>query len=338
MNQILSMQPNNEPNPKKQAKQPKVKKEKIKKEKNQYNQTRVDYNSPSGNKASIVSIVRVFCILIILFGLTLIGDATYGIISSKPKLADEPQVTANPIGAEVTISAVGQMPISQIQYRWGQGETTTVQGNGTVELETKTKIPTGNNILNIIVTDYYGNEYQFQKQYINEQDESSKPTIEISVSGNMLNITAKDETEMSYLTYQWNDEEPTRVDLDSTSTTRTQIRASVEVLRGQNTLTITAVDNDGNTTTQTETIKGANRPTFTVTAEGTNLVINAQDEEGISKIAITVDGVTTDTGDAPLNKKEIRATQEITPGTHTVTITVTNISGLAEEQSFTVTL
>ena len=122
MNQILSMQPDNEPNPKKQAKQ-----QKVKKEKNQYNQTRVDYNSPNGNKASIVSIVRVFCVLIILFGLTLIGDATYGILSSKPKLADEPQVTANPIGTEVTISAVGQMPIAQIQYRWGQGETTTVQ-------------------------------------------------------------------------------------------------------------------------------------------------------------------------------------------------------------------
>ena len=68
------------------------------------------------------------------------------------------------------------------------------------------------------------------------------------------------------------------------------------------------------------------------------MVIKAQDEDGISKVEITVDGITSDTGDEPLNLKELTATQAITPGEHTVTITVTNINGLSEEQSFTVTL
>ena len=296
-----------------------------------------NYKQPS-NKANIKTIVKVFCILIILFGLTLIGDATYGIISSRPKLEDVPQVTANPIGTKVTITAVGQQPISQLSYKWGQGEETVVQGNGTVELEVTADIPNGNNILNITVTDYYGNIYQFQKQYINEQNDTSKPTIDISVSGNMLNITAKDETEMSYLTYQWNDSEPTRIDLDSSNADKTQIKASVEVLKGQNTLTITAVDSEGNSTVQTETIKGANKPTFDVSAEGTNIIVNAKDDEGISKISITVDGETTDTGEEPLNLKEVTVTQELTAGTHTITITVTNLSGLTEERSFTATL
>ncbi len=325
MNQILSMQ-QSQMSGQKLPKQKKPKKEK-----------QINYGRPS-DKANIVSIVRVFCVLIILFGLVLVGDATYGIMNSRPKLRDNVNVTANAIGTNVTINAVGNMPIQSLTYRWNQGEETVVQGNGTVELEAVVQIPTGNNILNMSVIDYYGNKTEFQKQYINEQDDSSKPTIEISVSGNMLNITATDETEMSYLTYSWNNGTPTRVDMDTTLTDKTVLRTSVEVQKGENTLSIVAVDIDGNTNTRTEKIKGANKPTFTVTADGTNLVIKAQDEDGISKVEITVDGITSDTGDEPLNLKELTATQAITPGEHTVTITVTNINGLSEEQSFTVTL
>ena len=154
----------------------------------------------------------------------------------------------------------------------------------------------------------------------------------------MLNIVVKDDKEVSYITYRWNNEAETRIDMDPTQADKTTLQTSIPAIKGENTLTIVAVDNDGNRETKTETIKGANGPTFTVTTEGNNIVINAKDEEGIGKISITVDGVTTDTGDTPINEKEITAQQEITPGTHTITITVTNLSGLSEEQSFTATL
>lgn len=323
MNQILSMQ-QSQMSSSNGPKQKKPKKEK-----------QINYGRPS-NKANIVSISRVFCVLIILFGLVLIGDATYGIVSSKPTLKDTINVTANAIGSDVTIKAVGSMPIQRLTYKWGQGEEIVIQGNGTVELEAVTQIPRGNNILNMTVIDYYGNKVEFQKQYINEQDDSSKPSIEISVSGNMLNIIATDETEMSYLTYSWNNETPTRVNIDSNATDKRELRTSIEVQRGENTLDIVAVDVDGNTATRTENIKGANKPTFEVSADGTNLIINAKDDEGINKIEITVDGAVSET--EPDNLKELQATLPITPGDHTVTIKVTNVNGLSTEQSFNVSL
>lgn len=323
MNQILSMQ-QSQMSSSNGPKQKKPKKEK-----------QINYGRPS-NKANIVSISRVFCVLIILFGLVLIGDATYGIVSSKPTLKDTINVTANAIGSDVTIKAVGSMPIQRLTYKWGQGEEIVIQGNGTVELEAVTQIPRGNNILNMTVIDYYGNKAEFQKQYINEQDDSSKPSIEISVSGNMLNIIATDETEMSYLTYSWNNETPTRVNIDSNATDKRKLRTSIEVQRGENTLDIVAVDVDGNTATRTENIKGANKPTFEVSADGTNLIINAKDDEGINKIEITVDGAVSET--EPDNLKELQATLPITPGDHTVTIKVTNVNGLSTEQSFNVSL
>lgn len=320
MNQILSMRPDDN-------------------NMNNFNNYSVDkqYSTPR-NKANISSIVRIFCICVIIFGLLLIGDAVYGIIDSRPKLKDTPNVTTRAIGMEAVIKVTTEKPIKQVSYKWGQGEETIIQGNGTVEVEETIEIPDGNNLLNITVIDFYGNKTDYQKQYINEKNDKSKPTIEITVVGNSLNIIAEDETELSYLTYQWNEEEATRIDVETDSEDKTTLQANVEVRKGQNTLTIIAVDKEGNKQTKTQNIRGANRPTFELSTEGNNLVVTAKDEEGISKISITVDGVTTDTGNEPINQKEITAKQEITPGEHTITVTVINLSGLKEEQSFTATL
>ena len=315
MNQILSMQMQKE--------------ESINKNKGYKN---------SNNKIAVASAVRLFAILILIFGIILIGDSVYGIVSSVPKEKDNPSVSTESIGAEAIIRIVTQKPLKQMTYRWGDGEETVVEGNGTVELEVTIDIPTGNNILNIKVTDYYGNETENQKQYINQRTDNTKPTIEISSVGSKLNIRATDNTEMSYIAYKWNEEEETRVDIDENAQDKKTLETRIEVKKGQNTLTIIAVDKDGNRETRTETIKGANKPTFEITSEGNNLLINAKDEEGISKISITVDGVTTDTGNTPINQKEVTARQELTSGSHTITVIVTNMSGLTEEQSFTAVL
>ena len=292
----------------------------------------------SNNKIAVASAVRLFAILILIFGIILIGDSVYGIVSSVPKEKDNPSVSTESIGAEAIIRIVTQKPLKQMTYRWGDGEETVVEGNGTVELEVTIDIPTGNNILNIKVTDYYGNETEYQKQYINQRTDNTKPTIEISSVGSKLNIRATDNTEMSYIAYKWNEEEETRVDIDENAQDKKTLETRIEVKKGQNTLTIIAVDKDGNRETRTETIKGANKPTFEITSEGNNLLINAKDQEGISKISITVDGVTTDTGNTTINQKEVTARQELTSGSHTITVIVTNMSGLTEEQSFTAVL
>ncbi len=169
-----------------------------------------DYNNKSTkkqprevpNKASIKSIVTFFSILIILFGLILIGDSVYAIISSKPKLKDNPNITIQAVGLEATIKVSTEKPIKQISYRWNQDNETILQGDGTVQMEATVDIPDGNNILNISVIDFYGNKTDYQKQYVSNRNDKTKPTIEITVSGNTLNIVANDETELAYLTYR----------------------------------------------------------------------------------------------------------------------------------------
>ena len=89
----------------------------------------------------------------------------------------------------------------------GQEDKTIIDGNGTVNLEATVTIPDGNNVLNFYVIDYYGNKKEYYKQYINNRTDKNKPTIELSISGNSINIIAKDDKEISYMLYHWNDEE-----------------------------------------------------------------------------------------------------------------------------------
>src|SRR5574344_1709881 len=317
MNQILTMQKENEPN--KNLKN-------NKKTKKNY----VSYNQ--NGKTDIQKIIRIFSIIIIVFGIVLIGKSTYAIINSRPKQVDTPQVTTERMGSKVNFTITTEKPIKELSYKWNDGELTTIQGNGTVSMMQTISIPNGNNILKITVIDYYGNKTYYQNQYIKESPAETEPTIDIAITGTKLKITATDDTEISYITYKWNDEEETRINAEKGKKT---IETELDVRKGTNKLSIIAVDSEENRGIRNQTIIGANKPTFTISTQGQNLVISAKDDNGISKITVDVDGNATDSGSTSLNQKEINATVPIGTGTHTIKVTVTNINGLSDTKELT---
>lgn len=293
-----------------------------------------NYESKTIQKVEIQKVVRIFCIVIIIFGLVLGGKAIFTFVKSKNNKKDTPVVNIDKMGREATISISTQKPIKQYSYQWNKdGEPEVEQGNGRVSVEKTIQIPNGNNILNIVVTDYYGNKTKYFKQYIYESTDITKPTINLSAVGNKLKITAEDETEILYMTYSWNDEEEIRVDVSQDN--KKIIEEEIEVPEGQNKLTITAVDKEENKEKRTENIVGDNKPTFDIQTDGENIIVVAKDDEGVSKIEITVDDVTTDSGDTPINQTEVTAKLPISRGTHTITVTVTNLNGLSETNTVT---
>ncbi len=288
----------------------------------------------TSNKADLAKVVRVFCILIIIFGLVLIGQSTYAMIANRDKQKDEVAVSEEQMGKETKITIETNYPIKSFTYKWNEGQPATIEGNGTVLFETIIQIPNGNNILNMTVTDYFGSEHKLHnKQYIYESSDVNKPTIEIGISGIKLNISATDDVEMGYITYSWNDEEATRIDVDEEN--KQKISTDIDVPEGQNKLTIVASDKEGNRETRTENVVGDTKPTFTASLDGQNLSVSASDDQGISKISITVDNDTVDSGDEPINQKEVTATVTVPSGSHTITISVTNINGLTATETYT---
>ena len=123
---------------------------------------------------------------------------------------------------------------------------------------------------------------------------------------------------------------------------RKQIEEKISILKGENKLTIVAVDSSGNEATKEQTFKGVKKPTIQVTQENDELIIKVKDEENIKKIDITLNGqfYSTDpenTG-ASLNMQEVELRQKLQQGENTITITVYSISGLSEQVTKQVTI
>ena len=130
-----------------------------------------------------------------------------------------------------------------------------------------------------------------QPPVIDEPDpniDEIKPKIQIVVSGNYAKIKATDEKELDYITYKWNSEEETKIYAPQDN--NTTIEESVEILRGQNRLTVLAVDKAGNQYQTIKTYEGVTKPVIDIVQEGNELVIKVTDEEGIDYVYYSLNG------------------------------------------------
>lgn len=284
------------------------------------------------NKASIETISRVFAILMILFGIAIIAQSVMALTSSENKPKDIPRVNIEKMGKEVSISINTSQPTRQVEYWWNDEEKKKLEGSETTQIIQTVDVPNGNNILNIMVEDHYGNKTYYNKQYIYESTDVIKPVVEIAITGIKLRIRVSDETKLDYFEYKWNDEEPTRINATGG---QNEIEQEVEVKQGQNYLTVSAYDSEGNKTERTEKIVGDTKPEVSLRTEGTNIVVDAKDDEGISKILVTVDGEEKDSGEDPVDQKEVSAKVQVPIGTHEIKATVTNVNGLEATKEIT---
>lgn len=290
------------------------------------------YKRSNRNKASIETISRVLAILMILFGIAIIAQSVMALTSSENKPKDNPKVSIEKMGKEVSISITTSEPTRQVEYWWNDEEKKKLEGSETTQITQTVDVPNGNNILNIMVEDHYGNKTYYNKQYIYESTDVIKPVVEIAITGIRLKVKVFDETKLDYFEYKWNDEEPTRI---NATDGQNEIEQEIDVKQGSNELKVTAYDIEGNRTERTEKIVGDTKPEVSLRTEGTNIVVDAKDDEGISKILVTVDGEEKDSGEDPVDQKEVSAKVQVPIGTHDIKATVTNVNGLEATKEIT---
>ena len=163
---------------------------------------------PKGtNKLAINKSVKMFASIILIFGIAMISMGVYGKITEKPKQIDQQlEIRETKQGSKVTLKITSGKPVRLVSYKWNEGESTAIQGNNKLNIEQIITIPQGNNILKITVTDYYGNERDYQKQYIKKSNDSQSPEIMIiqdETDKRKIKITVKDDTQLTYMTYEW---------------------------------------------------------------------------------------------------------------------------------------
>jgi hypothetical protein len=303
---------------------------------------------PKGtNKLAINKSVKMFASIILIFGIAMISMGVYGKITEKPKQIDQQlELRETKQGSKVTLKITSGKPVRLVSYKWNEGESTAIQGNNKLNIEQIITIPQGNNILKITVTDYYGNERDYQKQYIKKSNDSQNPEIMIiqdETDKRKIKITVKDDTQLTYMTYEW--DKYREISTNGSSTQNLEIISrgkqekivfekgkkehtfSLDIPAGNNILVIEAVDGEENVETLKKAIKGLLVPEVELSTKNGILNIKATDEIGVSKVEVNVDGAISNTGDTPLNLKEVNTSIEVGKTKHKITVTVINMQG-----------
>ncbi len=297
--------------------------------------------SKNSNSLSMEATVKIFVISIIIFAIIFIGKGVYGIVNSKKNdKVLEPSITINELEEELQIIINHEKAIDKIIYSWNNGKQETIQGRGRTNIVETIEFPTGNNTLYLKIIDSNKKETSYTKEYYRDDKDTIKPEIELVVEGSRVRVVAKDERKLSYIKYNWNDEDETIVEVREDSPK--QIEERVSILKGENKLTIVAVDEAGNETVKEQIYKGAKKPTIEVTQTNDELLIKVSDEENIQKIEINLNGnsYSTDhenTGE-PLNMKEAELNQKLEAGENNIVITAYSVNGLSEQVSRTITI
>lgn len=286
-------------------------------------------------KVAIISVIVIF-----IFAFAIIGLGVFGLIRNVNNAkASQPVVEIKEVDDMAEIKITHDKAIDKIIYSWNSEEETTLQGKGRTEITETIDLPVGNNVLSIKIIDIEKRESTYTKTFFVDDVDTRQPEIELTSDGSKVKIVVRDNRQLEYITYKWNDEDETRV--ESREDSKKLIEEKIPVLRGENTLSVTAVDSAGNENTQSQIYKGAKKPKVDVSEDGNEVLIKVSDEEEIQKIELTLNGefFSTDSENtgASLGMQEAEIRQPLIAGENTIEVTVYNVSGLYEKVIKTIT-
>lgn len=304
--------------------------EKKKKEQKQRKQS-------NGGAIETKNIVRFFAIVIIIFGLVLVGEGSYAMYKevADKNPANQPKVIVSREGDKVIVSVEHITEISKVIYSWNNGEATEVPQGGLTAYE-EILLPNQNSILNITIEDMKGKRAHYQKEYIVEGMDITKPTLSIDVvdGSKKMKITAEDETAIRYLSYQWEGEDA--VIEEATAETQTKIEKEIDLIPGTRRIIIIVEDTSGNREqVEKEIIATTSKPKMQLIRNGREFIIEASDEDGITEIKLNLNGK--QYVNPVNNQKYIKIGPALLQeGDNTVLVEVTNVNGYTEKAATTI--
>ena len=279
----------------------------------------------------IKGIVRFFAITIMIFGFVLAGEASCAVYKNidDRKPANIPTVVVGRVNDKIILRIEHNEVISKITYSWNNGQETVIPIGSTVAQEEITLLGY-NSTLNLTVEDMNGKQVSYQKTFVLDGVDITKPTIDINAEdGNStMIITASDETAIAYLSYQWEGEEAVVIDAETEN--QTEIEAEVELSPGTKTITVIAEDRNGNVEQlEKEIVTSTSIPQMQILQEGSQFYIQVSDEDGIQDVVINLNGQEFTVGDLNLKEAQL-GPLTLREGNNTISIEITNVSGYTQ--------
>lgn len=277
------------------------------------------------------SILKFFAIIVVVFGISMIGTGVMAIYKNQMQVIEqnlEPTISIeNKTERTALLKVMHQRVITKVEYAWNNSTPVVVYGNNGKYLEKEIKLPAGKNILHVLVQDENGKEITYDKEY----DIASN--IDVKVSGNKIKITYEEsDTLISYMTYRWDEGEENTITINDTS-----INKEIEAMKGLHQLTIVVVDENNNTDTKVQKIKGVSKPNLEIDFDDEikHFVIKTSDEEQLEKVEFKLNY--DDAQNYVLNLKDMNLKElvytlpmELQVGENVLEVTVYNKNGLSE--------
>lgn len=288
----------------------------------------------SSGPLEIKEIVRFFAIVIIIFGVTLIGQGSYAIYkdAEDKNPSNMPSVTISRLNDKAILYVEHSVEISKIMYSWDNGESTVLPEGG-ITAQEEILLPNQDSVLNIIIEDMNGKQVKYQKEYLLNGMDIIKPTIKVDVTnGNdKMTITATDETEIAYLSYSWEGQDEVRFNADTQG--QKEIKKEVELKPGTKKITIIAEDTNKNIEkVEKEIIATTSVPQVRLLKDKDKIMIEASDEDGVKEIIVNINGKKYALKN--LNTRYVKAGPvELKEGKNTILVEVTNVSGYTKKAS-----
>lgn len=292
----------------------------------------------SGNKKKnknskpmeINNIVKFFAIAIIIFGIFIIGIGAYSIIDYQKEQQEEniePTIQIeNKTNNSIILKVTHKKNIESLEYGWNDEEKVFVNGNNGRYLEKEITIPSGTNTLHVIIRDEDGKEITYEKQYEIESN------INIEISGNKIKISYEGNTQLSYMTYRWDEEEEKRIEVNGTS-----IEEEIDAIKGLHTLTVIVVDENNNTDTKVQKVNGVSKPKISLGVDDTkeHFVIMTSDDEKLEKVEFKLNQddevYELNLGDQNTKELNYRVPFELQSGENIIEVTVYNSNNISEQ-------
>ena len=254
------------------------------------NQILFTENKKRSSSQDTKKIVLFFAITIIIFGIILLGQGVYGVynIAKDKKENGTSSVSETDIklvqldSGDIQINVKSKVGISELIYSWNNDSSQTISESGKTSISETITAPSGDNELIVKTIDVNGKQITKQERFTSS---TSGPSIELSVVGDNIKIIVNSEQNISYVTYKWNSEEEQRIDM-VTYEDKTKLEKEIQIPKGSNTLKVTAVDVNNNSSEKSQDIKGVTKPKSAPVIRGNYIYFEVTADEDIKQVDI----------------------------------------------------
>ena len=233
----------------------------------------------------IQNILKFFAISLLVFGIFVIGSGSYSMykVATQEENKTKPVINLeNNTEEEIQLKISHDKNLAKVTYQWNNEAVNDIPCSGKQEIEETIMKLEGTNTLKVYAKDIKGQEIEYSQVYTLEE----AININVEVEGSNLKIAVNGMNQLQYMTYRWDEEEETKIDINDIETEQI-----IEIPKGLHTLTVIVVDENNRTETKEQEVNGVTKPKLDVTTDGSsNFLINAEDEQGIKRVEFFING------------------------------------------------